>query len=49
MSTAFLKLAFHRYANGCITVDQLSDHIGVKVGKIGRFEEVFLRSLGQQA
>ena len=49
MSTAFLKLAFHRYANGCITVDQLSDHIGVKVGKIGRFEEVFLRSLGQPA
>ena len=49
MSTAFLKLAFRRYANGRITVDQLSDHIGVKVGKIGRFEEVFLRSLGQPA
>ena len=49
MSTAFLKLAFHRYANGRITVDQLSDHIGVKVARTGRFEEVFLRSLGQPA
>lgn len=49
MSTAFLKLAFHRYANGCITVDQLSDYIGVKVAKIGRFEEVFLRGFGQPA
>ena len=49
MSAAFLKLAFHRYANGRITVDQLSDHIGVKVDKIERFEEVFLRSLGQPA
>ena len=49
MSTAFLKLAFHRYANGRITVDQLADHIGVKAANIGRFEEVFLRSLGQPA
>ena len=49
MSAAFLKLAFHRYARGRITVDQLSDHIGVKVANLGRFEEVFLYSLGKPA
>ena len=49
MSAAFLKLAFHRYARGRITVDQLSDYIGVKVANLGRFEEVFLRSLGRPA
>lgn len=43
------KLAFHRYAIGRITVDQLSDHIGVKAANIGCFEEVFLRGSGQPA
>lgn len=49
MSAAFLKLAFHRYARGRITADQLSDYIGVKAANLGRFEEVFLRSLGKPA
>ena len=49
MSTAFLKLAFHRYAHGRITVDQLSDHIGVKAKNIERFEKTFLRSLAASA
>ena len=49
LSAAFLKLAFHRYAHGRLTVDQLSDHIGVKAKNIERFEETFLRSLAASA
>ena len=49
MSAAFLKLAFHKYAHGGITVDQLSDYIGVKVANLERFEDTFLRSLGKAA
>jgi Zn-dependent peptidase ImmA (M78 family) len=43
LGTKYLNVAFHNYYSGRITVDQLADHLGVKVSSIAGLEGEVLR------
>ena len=46
-SRAFLELAFRKYYRHQITIDQLSEHIDIKIKNIEKFESTFLKSIGE--
>ncbi len=47
LSDTFVNLAFQRYYHREITVDELSEYIGVKTKNLEKFETTFLRDSGK--
>jgi Zn-dependent peptidase ImmA (M78 family) len=46
LSDTYTRLAFHRYYQGSISIEDLARHLGMKIGNVSSFEQAVLQKAG---